>query len=52
MYPYEGLDNQELTFPVDAIIRLLRKSTKKIRIDGEEWWEGKSQDVIICILIE
>ncbi len=41
VYPYEGLDEQELTFPEDAFIKLLRKNTKKKRIDGEEWWEGK-----------
>ncbi len=41
-YSYEGLDEQELTFPVDAVIRLLRKNTKKnLKIDGEEWWEGE-----------
>ena len=38
--PYEGLDEQELTFPSDALIRLVRRNTKKIRIDGEDWWEG------------
>lgn len=55
VYPYEGLDNQELTFPVDAIIRLLRKSTKKIRIDGEEWWEGVYENRIgffPCIFVK
>jgi hypothetical protein len=40
VYPYEGLDSQELTFPIDALIRILRKNTKKMKIDGEEWWEG------------
>ncbi len=41
-YSYEGLDEQELTFPIDAVIRLLRKNTKRnMKIDGEEWWEGE-----------
>lgn len=55
VYPYEGLDEQELTFPLDAMIRLLRKNTSKIKIDGEEWWEGVYDDKVgffPCIFVQ
>ena len=55
VYPYEGLDEQELTFPLDAVIRLLRKNTSKIKIDGEEWWEGVYEDKVgffPCIFVQ
>lgn len=40
---YEGLDAQELTFPNNALIRVLRTNIKTKRNDGEEWMEGKKE---------
>lgn len=40
VYAYEGLDDRELTFPAEAYIRLLRKSSSNKKINGEDWWEG------------
>ena len=40
VYKYEGLDEQELPFPIDAYIRLLRKNIKKKKFDDEQWYEG------------
>lgn len=43
---YEGLDAQELTFPNNALIRVLRTNIKTKRNDGEEWMEGAYQGKI------
>lgn len=45
VYAYDGLDDQELSFPGDCYIRLLRKDIDK-KIDGEEWWEGAYENKI------
>lgn len=44
MYVYDGLDEQELSFPPDVYILLLRKDAIKKKIDGESWWEGVYQN--------
>lgn len=46
VYVYDGLDDQELSFPPDAYIRLLRKHLDKKKIDDEEWWEGVYEDKV------
>lgn len=46
VYVYDGLDDQELSFPPEAYIRLLRKNADKKKIDNEEWWEGVFEDKI------
>jgi hypothetical protein len=46
VYKYEGLEEQELTFPMNAYIRVLRKSIKFKKFDDEEWCEGAYQNRI------
>lgn len=49
VYAYDGLDDQELTFPGECYIRLLRKeatTTDRKFADGEEWWEGAYENKI------
>ncbi|CAF0714496.1 unnamed protein product [Brachionus calyciflorus] len=46
VYVYDGLDDQELSFPPDIYIRLLRKHSDNKKIDNEEWWEGVYEDKI------
>ena len=46
MFLYEGLDEQELSFPADAYIRLLRTNASTKKIDGEDWWEGVYEDKV------
>ena len=46
VFHYEGLDEQELSFPADVVFRLLRKCETRLKIDGEEWWEGVYENKI------
>lgn len=40
VYKYEGLDEQEISFPAEVYIRLLRKNITNKKFDGEQWFEG------------
>lgn len=49
VYAYDGLDDQELSFPAECYIRLLRKNIVTARNQagrGEEWWEGAYENKI------
>jgi hypothetical protein len=40
VYKYEGLEEQELSFPMGARVRLLRRNIKFKKFDEEQWCEG------------
>ncbi len=40
VYKYEGLDEQELSFPANVLIRVLRKNIHTKKFDDEQWYEG------------
>lgn len=46
VYAYDGLSEQELTFPSDCYIRLLRKNISDAKLYGEEWFEGAYENRI------
>ncbi len=46
MYFYDGLDEQELSFPSDVYIRLLRRNLPKKKVDNETWYEGVYENKI------
>ncbi len=43
VYKYEGLEEQELTFPMNAYIQVLRRNIKFKKFDEEQWCEGAYQ---------
>ena len=43
VFVYDGISEQELSFPADVYIRILRKNQLR-KVDGEEWWEGVYED--------
>ena len=45
VYQYDGISDEELTFPSEIYIRILRKDSKR-KVDQEEWWEGVYEDKI------
>ena len=45
VYQYDGISDEELSFPNESYIRILRKNLKR-KVDGEEWWEGVYEDRI------
>ena len=45
VYQYDGISDEELSFPSEIYIRILRKDSKR-KVDSEEWWEGVYEDTI------
>ncbi len=45
VYQYDGISEEELSFPSEIYIRILRKDSKR-KVDSEQWWEGVYEDKI------